>query len=243
VSGDTIIVGAHNEDSSATGVNGDGNNDSLENSGAAYVFVRDNGGNWTQQAYLKASNTGGLDFFGVSVAISGDTAVVAAHQEDSAAIGVNGDQTDNSAGDSGAVYVFARDPSGNWSQQAYLKASNTNAQDFFGESLSISGNTLLVGASREDSDATGINGDASNNSANGSGAAYVFVRDSANLWSQKAYVKASNTESPDTFGGAVSISGSTMVVGAIREQSAATGLNGDQLDNSAAQAGAVYIYR
>ena len=107
VSGDTVVVGAAREDSNATGVNGNQNNNSATDSGAAYVFVR-NGTNWTQQAYLKASNTGAGDSFGCSgaVAVSGDTVVVGAPLEDSNATGVNGNQSNNSATDSGAVYVF-----------------------------------------------------------------------------------------------------------------------------------------
>ena len=98
----------------------------------------------SQQAYLKASNTGAADAFGYSVAISGDTVVVGAIREDSKATGVNGDQTDNSAPGSGAAYVFVRG-GGIWSQQAYLKASNTDSGDQFGISLAISGDTVVVG--------------------------------------------------------------------------------------------------
>ena len=87
-----------------------------------------------QQAYLKASNTAAGDSFGISVAISGDTVVVGAHQEDSNASGVNGDQSDNSASGAGAAYVFTRS-GGLWSQQAYLKASNAEADDGFGVSV------------------------------------------------------------------------------------------------------------
>jgi hypothetical protein len=121
VSSDTVVVGAVQEASNATGVNGNQTNNSALNSGAAYVFVR-SGTNWSQQAYLKASNTGADDEFGVSVAVSGDTVVVGAWQESSNATGVNGNQNNNSALNSGAAYAFVRSGT-NWSQQAYLKAS------------------------------------------------------------------------------------------------------------------------
>ena len=89
---------------------------------------------WSQQAYIKASNTGGGDEFGRSVAISDNTLMVGAIGEDSNATGINGDQSDNLALDSGAVYVFTR--SGTvWSQQAYVKASNTGGGDVFGFSV------------------------------------------------------------------------------------------------------------
>ncbi len=239
VSGDTVVVGAQGEASSATGVNGNQSNNSSLQSGAAYVFVR-NGATWSQQAYLKASNTGAGDGFGTSVSVSGDTVVVGAYGEDSSTTGVNGNQSDNSAAYSGAAYVFVRNGA-TWSQQAYLKASNTGAGDGFGNSVSVSGDTVVVGANREDSSATGVNGNQSDNSAAFSGAAYVFVRNGA-TWSQQAYLKASNRGAEDLFGGSVSVSGDTVVVGAYYEDSSATGVNGNQSDNSSGSSGAAYVF-
>src|SRR5207248_2080220 len=154
---------------------------------------------------------GSSDFFGGSVSISGDTVVVGALYEDSAATGINGNQSDNSATGSGAAYVFVRSGS-TWTQQAYLKASNTGANDFFGVSVAISGNTIVAGAYGEDSAATGVNGNQADNGAVDSGAAYVFVR-SGSTWTQQAYLKASNTGVSDFFGGSVAISGDTAVIG------------------------------
>src|SRR5262249_55505941 len=129
-----------------------------------------------QQAYLKASNTGAADFFGQAVAVSGDTVVVGAPNEDSNADEVNGNQSDNSAVESGAAYVFVRNGA-NWVQQAYLKASNSEAGAGFGWSVAVSGETLVVGASTEDSNAKGVNGSGTNSlDFFNSGAAYVFVR-------------------------------------------------------------------
>ena len=142
ISGDLLVVGAPHEDSNATGVNGNQTNNSLSNSGAAYVFIRDAGGTWTQEAYLKASNPGSEDDFGTTVAISGSTIVVGAPYEDSNATGVNGDQTDNSDSNAGAAYVFVRDGAGNWTQQAYLKAavsSTAFGDQGFAGTLDISG--------------------------------------------------------------------------------------------------------
>ena len=242
IAGDTVVVGARFEDSNATGVDGTEADNSALDSGAAYVFVRDGAGNWSQQAYLKASNTGADDRFGVSVAIAGDTVVVGARLEDSNATGVDGDQSNNSAPAAGAAYVFVRDGSGNWSQQAYLKASNTESGDFFGGSVAISSDTVVIGAIEEDSNATGVDGDQTNNSAGASGAAYVFARNGSGTWTQQAYLKASNTDDLDNFGNSVAISGDTLVVGVPREDSNATGVNGDQSDNSASRAGAAYVF-
>lgn len=193
-----------------------------------------------QQAFMRASNAGSSDYFGRAVAVSGDTVVIGASNEDSAATGVNGDQASEAAMDSGAVYIFVRTGS-TWTQQAYLKASNTDAEDQFGSTVAIHGDTIVVGAAWEDSAATGVNGNQADNSASFAGAAYVFTR-SGTTWSQQAYLKASNTQAEDNFGTAVAISGDTILVGAPGEDSNATGVNGNQTDNSASVAGAVYVF-
>ncbi len=232
ISGDTIVVGAYLEDSNATGVDGNGADNSFNNAGAAYVFVRTDGV-WSQQAYLKPSNTGAGDWFGFTVAVEGDTVAVGAIGESSNATGINAGpaaEANNSAIDAGAAYVFVRSGA-TWSQQAYLKASNTGANDWFGQSVAISGDTVVVGANGEDSNATDVNGNESNNSVSDAGAAYVFVR-SGVTWSQQAYLKASNAGAHDGFGRSVAISGDTAVVGAPWENSNATGVNGNGADNS-----------
>lgn len=239
ISGNTVVVGAEGEDSNASGVNGNQANNTAIESGAAYIFVR-NGTTWTQQAYLKASNPEGSDIFGEVVAISGDTVVIGARFEDSAATGINGNQLDNTANGAGAAYVFVRSGT-TWTQQAYLKASNAAAGDLFGNSVAIDGNTIVVGANGEESNATGVNGNQGSNSATDSGAAYVFVR-SGTTWTQQAYLKASNTEIGDVFASSVAISLDTIVVGAEFEDSAATGVNGNQLDNTANGSGAAYVF-
>jgi hypothetical protein len=147
------------------------------------VFVR-NGATWTQQAYLKASNTGAGDRFGASVAVAGDAILVGAggfdyingvggSAEDSNATGVNGDQANNGASNSGAAYLFVRQGTV-WKQTAYLKASNTGANDYFGRAVALDKGIAVVGAPDEASRAAGINGDQTDNSAAGSGAAYAF---------------------------------------------------------------------
>jgi hypothetical protein len=241
VSGDTVVVGASDEDSSTTGVTVSGAaNESAVDSGAAYVFVR-SGTAWTQQAYLKAGNTGAGDAFGRSVAVSGDTVVVGAYAEDSSTTGVNSTANELASG-AGAAYVFVR--SGTmWTQQAYLKAGNTGVNDGFGTSVAVSGDTVVVGATGEDSGITGVDS-TPNESATDAGAAYVFVR-SGTTWSQQAYLKASNAPvgvgSNDNFGYAVAVSGDTAVVGAWREGSSTTGVNSTS-DESAIGAGAAYVF-
>ncbi|MGB7452956.1 MAG: FG-GAP repeat protein, partial [Lysobacterales bacterium] len=130
---------------------------------------------------------------------------------------------------------------GVWSQQAYLKASNPDDGDAFGNSVAISKGWLVVGARREESNATGVDGDQSNNFSSDSGAAYVFTR-ATGAWGQQAYVKASNTEARDNFGNWVAISGDTLVVAAHHEDSNATGVDGDETNNLAGYSGAVYMF-
>jgi trimeric autotransporter adhesin len=238
VDGDTAVVSAFRESSNATGVNGDQTNNQARYAGAAYVFAR-TGTTWSQQAYLKASNTQAYDYFGESVALAGDTLVIGAAREDSAATGVNGDQSNNAAFSAGAAYVFTRTDAG-WSQQAYLKASNTDAEDAFGSSVAVTGDTIVVGAPGEASAATGINGDQTNNVLFYAGAAYVFERTDT-TWIQQAYLKASNTEH-DLFGSSLAVLGTTLIVGAPFEDSTATGVNGDQTNNSASESGAAYVF-
>lgn len=236
ISGDTIVVGAQAEASSATGVGGNQTDNSAAGAGAAYVFTR-NGTTWTQQAYLKASNTGAADSFGRSVSISGDVIVVGAIGEDSASADVSA--TDEALLDSGAAYVFVRNGTV-WSQDGYLKASNLGKSDNFGFSVAASGNTVVVGSQLESSSTTGINS-TPNESAASAGAVYVFRRNDVG-WQQEAYIKASNTGAGDQFGHAVALAGDTLVVGAFTESSNATGVNGTQTDNSAASAGAAYVF-
>ena len=244
-SGDTLTVGAPLESSATTGVNGEATNNNAGGSGAVYVFIHaDN--MWSQQAYIKASNTDADDAFGTSVALSGDgnTLAISAFGEDSAAVGVNGNHLDNSVLNSGAVYVFIHSNS-TWVQQAYLKASHVDASDFFGSALifSADGNTLAIGARQEDSAATGINSDQLDNMIGDSGAAYVFTR-SDDTWSQEAYLKATHTGISDNFGVAIALSsdGNTLAIGARGEDGADSGINGDHTDNNAESAGAVYLY-
>ena len=298
------------ESSNATGINGNQNNTSATAAGAAYVYTR-SGTTWTQQAYVKASNTGAGDRFGIAVALSsnGNTLAVGAYREDSNATGINGNQADNSATDSGAVYVFTRSGT-TWSQQAYIKAPTP------APAISSAANSTAVAASHfpttatpwrsarneEDSNATGINGNQSDNSTTECrrglrvhplrhdagvnrpisrrqtrtgvstfGQAVALSGDGNTL----AVVESAETSAPvvhrcratcllgpephgasrpmsrrptrasdDYFGYSVSLSanGNMLAVGAKGEDSNATLIDGNQSDNSASDAGAVYRF-
>ena len=244
--GNTLAVGAYLEDASSTGVNGVQNNNSSA-TGAVYLYRR-MGGAWSQQAYIKASNAGSNDQFGWSVRLNddGNTLAVGATREDGSATGVNGAQNDNT-NDSGAVYVF-HFSSSTWSQQAYIKASNTDSDDRFGYTVALSGNgnTLAVGVPDEDSRSRGVNSN-QNNNGSGLGATYLF-RFNGGMWSQQAYIKASNPSLfEDRFGQSVSLNkdGNTLAVGAYFEDGSSTGVNGAQnfSDGSTDDSGAVYVFR
>jgi hypothetical protein len=195
-------------------------------SGAAYIFIL-TAGSWIENEYIKPVALMAGDRFGESVGISGNTV----------AIGANGDDSFT-----GSVYVFVKS-GGSLSQQANFKANNFDFGDSFGNSISISGDKIVVGAYRENGN--GIDGEADNSLTN-SGAAYLFTR-SGTTWTQQAYLKASNTGDRDVFGSSVSISADSMVVSAPDEDSA---IVDDPNDNTFASstvpfilgAGAAYVF-
>ena len=192
VGGDIVVVGASLEDAEGT------------DAGAAYVFRRNEGGadDWGQLTKLSASDAQNLDFFGVSVAVSDDTAVVGAPGEDTG--GTN----------AGAVYVFQRDEGGadSWGEVTKLAASDAQAGDVFGVSVAGSGDTTVVGALGEDDGGTNA------------GAAYVFHRNEggADNWGQVTKLSASDAEASDSFGVSVAVGGDIVVVGASLEDAEGT---------------------
>jgi hypothetical protein len=249
--GNTLAVGVYDESGSGRTINAPVNR-ARGGSGAVYIFAR-RGTVWTREGYLKTWNAEGGDSWGTAVALSadGDTLAVGALDEDCLCPGVH---TDRSAGaadqksdtSSGGAAIFVRNGT-TWTQQAYVKASNPSAGDWFGVRLALSGDghTLAVGAQNEDSAAQGINGRQDDDSALEAGAVYVFTR-SGGAWAQHAYVKGTNTDAFDEFGGAVALTrdGRTLVAGARGEDSAAAGVNvnGGQADNSIDETGAVYVF-
>ena len=211
--GTYLIVSGRYEDGGA--------GDPINDSGAAYIFSR-SGSTWTQQAKLTASDAQASDYFGWSVSISGDGAyaIISATHEDGGA--------GNPITDAGAAYVFSRSGS-TWTQQAKLTASDAQASDQFGRSVSINsdGSYAIVGAHNED-------GGAGDPLAN-SGAAYIFSR-SGSTWTEQRKLTASDAASSDSFGQSVSINSNATyaLVGAQYED----GGSGDPLSD----AGAAYIY-
>ena len=177
VSGDITIVGALTD-----GDNG-------PNSGSAYVFLR-SGGSWIEQTKITARDGAAGDQLGVSVALSGDTALVGASHD-----------ADNGA-DSGSAYVFVRS-GGSWTEQAKITARDGAVGDQFGYSVAVSGDIAVVGAAHDDDKGAS------------SGSAYVFVRVGGS-WTEQAKLTASDGAAGDIFGNSVAVSGDTAVVGACR---------------------------
>ena len=196
VDGDTIVVGAHQNDADT--------NDNDE--GAAYVFTKPTSG-WVdmpQTAKLTAFGAAAGDEFGISVAVDGNTILVGAHQNDS---------------DDGAAYVFTKPYTG-WadsSETAKLIASDAAADDEFGISVALDGDTAVIGARKDD------------DNGNQSGSAYVFAKVSG-VWSQNAKLIASDGAANDEFGSSVAVDGDTMVVGARQD------------DDNGNQSGSAYVF-
>ncbi len=191
VSGDTMVVGAPQDDVAG-----------FSDQGSVHVY-RWTGTGWVFEATLIGSDSTGLDRFGWSVGISGDTAVVGAYQDDGL------------SADSGSAFVFIRTPgTSTWTQQAKLIASDAAAADQFGFSVAISGNTVVVGANRDD---VGASTD--------QGSAYVFVRAGA-IWTQQQKLTASDGLGSDAMGNAVAIDGDTIVAAASNDAFGANGAQG-----------------
>lgn len=257
--GTLIAVSAPQEDSAATGVDGDMENNDAESSGAVYIFrreVEDGLNVWNLKAYIKASNTGGDpdpddqvfdgDLFGNTLALSGNGGVlaVAAVNEDSNAMGIDGDGADNSASNSGAVYVF-RAPYGNWAQVAYIKAFNSGENDLFGSAVALddAGNRLVVGAIGESSASAGIDPDGFNDAALAAGAAYVFDWNGS-AWAPQAYIKSPAPDARDEFGYSVALNaaGDVLAVSAPQEDGSGIGVGADPANNDLLNAGAAFLY-
>jgi hypothetical protein len=191
VSGEIAVVSALYDDDGGT------------DAGAAYVFYRDQGGldSWGEVTKMMASDGATEDWFGNEVDIDGDTVVVGTFQSDGIATG------------SGKAYIFQKDAGGldNWGEVKILEASDAVADLFFGRSVGLSGDTIVVGAK----------GDASMGIE--TGAAYIFERDlgGPNNWGQRAKLVAADAAAEANFGYSSSIDGDLVIVGAFLDDGAA----------------------
>lgn len=193
LSGDTILVGADLHDEVAP------------NAGAVYVYTRSDN-SWSQQAKLTAADGGETDIFGVRVALSGDTALISARRDDDDIMGV----------DAGSAYVFVRTGT-SWHQQEKLTAPDGAADDRFGRSVALMGDTALVGAMFRD------------DKGENSGSAYLFKRNDK-TWVYQAKLTADDGAPDDVFGWSTAIAPGTVIVGANRD------------DDNGSESGSVYVF-
>lgn len=244
--GRVLAVGAYGEDGSGAGVDPP-EDDALPSAGAVWVYVQDDAGVWSSDAYLKANNPGQSDAFGLSVALDGQGGILAvgAYAEAGSGIGI-GSTPDDLAPGTGAVYVFARDPAGGWMDAEYLKPGRPSPNSNFGSAVDWSGDgsVLVVAAAFADEGGTGINPSPGVPNSGGSGAVWEYERRPGGVWSDGILLKASNNGSADHFGSALALSssGETLAVGAPLEDGGQAGIGGDQNDNTMPFAGAVYLY-
>jgi len=223
IDGDTVILGSPGDDDDIFG----------NNSGSAYIFVRNTAGvqcietlsidPWCQQAKLTADDAEKGELFGSGVAISGDTATVSARNDD------NNNTNDGTGYRAGSVYIFERSNiNNNWTQTTKLRAADPSDKAQFGWHLALEGETLAVSARKDD----GPDGFP--------GSIYIFVRNTAGVeclqtftidtWCQQAKLTASDGKDGDLFGTYVALDDNTLAVGAPR--------NDDAGDN----AGSAYIF-
>jgi hypothetical protein len=233
VSKNIIVVGAHGHDFNSNGA------DSLYEAGAAYIFYKDEGGanNWGLKKKLTGIGNNGrntYDLFGYSVDISGDVIVIGAYGQDFDANGLN------EVEGAGAAYIFYKDEGGtdNWGLKAKLTAGGINSRneiDLFGQSVTISGNIIVVASNRHNYDENG------NDSTHEAGAAYIFYKDEGGTdnWGLKKKIVGSGVNGrlkEDWFGNAIAISGNIIVVGANRQDYDENG------NNRVLNSGAAYIF-
>lgn len=231
---DVIAVGAIGADSIETV---DAVETLLEDTGAVHIY-ENNENTWAHRHVLAAHNKDAEDLFGWSVALSEDILVVGAPGEDSSplndvnsgGLGVNDESTD-----SGAAYVY-RKHEGLWIFDAFLKASNADSFDLFGNSVAVHNGFIAVSAINEDSDAS----NPLNNTVESSGAVYIFTKIDGQ-WMETSMLKASNPSLGDHFGSSLAVLENTLVIGAPEEDSSSTEINGRQ-DDLSRNSGAVYVF-
>lgn len=230
----TIVVGAQYEKSGSLT---DETDTSMANAGAAFVYGYDAGADaWTKRAYLKAPLPGVDDLFGASTAISGDGDTVVIGARNKSVGGVLR---------AGVAYVFGRHAG------AYTLAQTISAPQpvpnaafgGFGMALTPDGTVLAIAALGDSSNGTGVDADPTQGAAPTAGAVHLYRLTGAQF-AHTRYLKAPNTGSGDAFGSVIDIAadGRTIAVGATGESSAASGIGGDQADNSSTSRGAAYLY-
>ncbi len=217
ISGDFAVIGAHRENRDENG------NNQILKSGGAYFFKRDNSGNWNFHQKVVPADRAEDDNFGTAVSISGNYAAIAAYKKDTTLNDVFYYQT-------GTVYLFEKDENDHWQQKQQLFASDFDSLNYFGKSVSISVDHLIVGAAYRNEY------DTQNHLQIQAGVAYIFERNANGVWIEKQKLIASDLAPFDIFGWSVSIEGDIAVVGAYKQDKDNNG------HNSKKDAGAAYVF-
>lgn len=218
MSGEYAISGAANHDRNAAG------GSALNDAGAAYILKKGSNGHWIKAQKISPADRSTTDRFGSAVAMDGAYAVVASVLDDHDQNGAN------PLADAGSVYIFERNVNGVYNQVQKIVPSDRAAGDYFGISVSISGDYLLVGARQDDEDSAGLNTKAN------AGSAYIFKRNGSGVWVQVQKLSASDRAADDNFANDVSISGNAIAIGAFFEDDDESG------NNPVASAGSVYLF-
>lgn len=219
ISGNYAIVGAYNEDENISG------GSTVEDAGSAYIFERDEDGNWMQAQKIVASERAENDLFGWNVSISENYALVSATRED------EDHQDEDYLWDAGAAYIFKRDKSGEWSQTQKIVASDRGTLDQFGRAIHLYKDRIIIGVRAEDEDASG------NNTMDHSGSAYIFEKNNNETWEEVQKIVASDRTVADRFGASVSINSNYAIIGAYWEDDDILG------ENPMNKSGSAYIFK
>jgi hypothetical protein len=218
ISANYTIIGAEGEDEDTLGGN------TLISAGSAYIFERDENGNWNELQKLVAHDRSATDYFGYSISISCDYAVVGATYEDEDNLG------QNTMNDAGSAYIFEHKESGHWKEVQKIVASDRDTDDLFAYRVSISNKYLIVSTYKESEDELG------ENTLTNAGSAYIFERDENGNWNEVQKIVASDRAIGDAFGSSVDISGNYALVGAYTEDEDESG------ENTLNQAGSTYLF-
>jgi len=225
-----LLVSAPKEDS----LTGGGSDAKLPNSGTVFAYAHNSADDsFSFVTSLKASNARSGDRFGNSIAMNGGRIIIGAPQQDSFSISEEGDDSAEDMSGSGAAYIFDKDQNSNtWSQTAFLKASNADIGDNFGNSVAVSGNSVVIGASNEDGSGLGFNRDMESNDLLNSGAAYIFSTSDNENWIETSYVKAIDAQENASFGRYVAFENDDLLISApFQDQSPYTNVGQTYLYN------------
>ena len=233
ISGTRVAITAIYENSCSAGVGGDMSNNACNSPGAVFTFEKDANG-WGQEEYFKSNIPSDSERYGQGIALDGDRLVVGAGRQRGCTVG----QTSGcNNGGSAYIYDYAN---GAWSMIVELKPSNLNGGDRFGEDVALDGDRVLISARNDDSCATTIDGNMSDNNCSNTGAAHLYELVNGN-WTHMTFFKGSAAQDGAQFGTSTAIDGDRIIIGSPNEDNCNAGLNSTPV-SGCTNTGAVYIF-